>query len=166
MEVLCADPHQTGVLTNMPANNRMKLSRRAPYARIHRCRHASQRILDAFSGPNMALPMLRITVLVLAVLLLPARSVAQADGAASAVAGARAQLNEAFARGDLATIATLLSSEVVMMSESGTWSSLEHVLGIHRSLFARRPGITLESRPESVRSGRHNGVSRPSEAPG
>jgi len=101
----------------------------------------------------MALPMLRITVLVLAVLLLPAKSVAQADGPASAVAGARAQLNDAFARGDLATIATLLSSEVVMMSESGTWSSLEQVLGIHRSLVTRRPGITLESRPESIEIG-------------
>jgi len=90
------------------------------------------------------------TLLLAAVLWLPARSVAQADGPASAVAGARAEFNAAFARGDLAAIATLLSPDVVMMSESGSWSSSEAVVGIHRSLFARRPGITLEYHPESI----------------
>jgi len=92
-------------------------------------------------------------IVALAVLLLPATSVAQADGPASAVADARAQFNEAFARGDVATIATLLGSDVVMMSESGAWVSLENVVGIHRALLARRPGITLEYRIESVETG-------------
>lgn len=96
---------------------------------------------------------MRTNILILAALLLPVMGAAQGDGKKSAVAGARARFNEAFAKRDVATIAAIVSSDVVMMSESGTWSSLEEVVGIHRSLFARRPGITLESRPESIEIG-------------
>lgn len=69
-------------------------------------------------------------IVALAVLLLPATSGAQADGPASAVAEARAEFNEAFARGDVATIATLLGSDESVetgpakwpvVSERGTW---------------------------------------------
>jgi ketosteroid isomerase-like protein len=80
-------------------------------------------------------------------------ALAQQPSAEESVINASKQFDEGFDNADFNLLASIFTDDVVMTSGGGRWQTRENLIGFIKSLYERRPGITLNTIPELVEVG-------------
>ncbi len=78
---------------------------------------------------------------------------AQDPRTAAGVAAASAAFDRAFNSGDMVTLETLLTEQTVMVVHGAHLIGRAEVVQANRELREERPGVSMESRPESIQLG-------------